>query len=125
MAKYAKDAERVFQMTYATPVRRQINSSSGWAFSTFLITIVPLTIFNGWVLSVVWNWFIPTTFDGAPVLTIGQALGVSLVVSTLVSVASKDSQGKSFGYTVLYGLIYGVFRGLLFLLLGFIYHFFV
>ena len=126
MAKYAKDAEKVFQMTYASPARSQSNSSGGWALSAFLITVIPLTIFNGWVLSVIWNWFIPTTFDGAPVLTVGQALGVSLVVSSMVSVARKGSRDdKSLGYHVLFGLAFGIVRGLIFLLLGFVYHFFV
>jgi len=125
MAKYAKGAERAFQMTTATPVQPKSSDSTGWAFSAFLLTVVPLTIFNGLVLSVVWNWFIPSTFDGAPLLSIAQALGVSLVVSTLVSIPSKDTHNKSLGSIVLTALLNGVSRGLLFLVLGFIYQLFI
>lgn len=38
------------------------------------------TILNGWVLSILWDWFIVSTF-GLPILTIGQSIGVSMVVS--------------------------------------------
>lgn len=115
-----------------TPVRPH-SGTGGWAFSVWLITIVPITIWRGWVLSVVWNWFIPNTFHGAPVLTIGQALGVALVVSVLtygIGVAasngvSKDARGKSTLFLVSSSLVTSLISGALFLLLGFIYHFFV
>ena len=125
MARYAKDVVRVFQMTNTVLVQPKSSNSDGWAFSGFLITIIPLTIFNGWVLSVVWNWFIPTIFAGAPALTIAQALGLSLVVSTLVTIKNKDSEGKSLGKIVLSALYDSIFRGLLTLGFGLIFHFFV
>lgn len=115
-----------------TPVR-PYSGTGGWAFSVWLITIVPITIWRGWVLSVVWNWFIPKTFHGAPVLTIGQALGVALVVSVLTygigvtasNGSSKDVQGKSMLFLVGTSLVTSLLFGALYLLLGFIYHFFV
>lgn len=50
----------------------------------FLSLMVVLTIIGGWVLSVMWNWFIPVIFHGAPYLTVSQAIGVSLVVSAFM-----------------------------------------
>ena len=41
--------------------------------------IIGLTIVRGWVLSVLWGWFIVPTFD-LPELSIGIALGIVLII---------------------------------------------
>lgn len=53
--------------------------------------VVVLTIFllpvsyllNGWVLSILWGWFVVPYFEWAPILTVGQAIGVAMVVGFL------------------------------------------
>lgn len=54
---------------------------------SFFMVVVDLVlgfiacIFNGWVLSELWKWFIITAFKSAPTLTVIQAIGVILVVN--------------------------------------------
>jgi hypothetical protein len=114
-------------MRYIAPVKLKSNTD-GWAFSVWLITIVPVTFFRGWVLSVVWNWFIPKIFHGMPVLTIGQALGLSLVIMLFTAslpTISKELDGKSFGYKLYNIMTSSLLKGAMVLFIGFIYHFFV
>jgi hypothetical protein len=50
-------------------------------------------ILGGWVLSVMWQWFIVPAFD-APALTIGQAIGLSLIISSLQVKHAKESDDE-------------------------------
>lgn len=50
--------------------------------ATFLITAIGGSIWRGYVLSVLWGWFVVTTFGARP-LGIAAAIGVSCVVSFL------------------------------------------
>lgn len=44
--------------------------------------MVPVTILEGWVLSILWRWFVAPAL-GVPVLTVAQAIGFALVVAFL------------------------------------------
>lgn len=44
--------------------------------------LVPVTILEGWVLSILWRWFVAPAL-GLPLLTVAQAIGVALVVAFL------------------------------------------
>ena len=48
----------------------------------FVMTIAISAILNGWVLSILWGWFIVPHF-GLPALSIPVAIGIALVVSML------------------------------------------
>ena len=50
--------------------------------TTVLVTAVLSTLWNGYVLSVLWRWFVVPPF-GAPALSIGYAIGIALVVGHL------------------------------------------
>lgn len=51
-------------------------------------------IWRGYVLSILWRWFIVVPF-GAPILTVPQAIGVAIVVSFLISRrASSDKDER-------------------------------
>jgi len=50
-------------------------------FGTFWVVVLS-TLFNGWVLSILWGWFMVPTF-GLPTLSMPQAMGIALVVSYL------------------------------------------
>jgi hypothetical protein len=54
--------------------------------------LVAGAMLNGWVLTMLWGWFVSPLF-GLPPLSIPQAIGLCLVVSMMVgtSRASKDS----------------------------------
>src|SRR3954465_13392868 len=51
-------------------------------FVIAMVVIVLSTIYSGFVLSILWAWFMVKTF-ALPALTISQALGVSIVVRFL------------------------------------------
>lgn len=53
-------------------------------------------VWKGYVLTVLWGWFVVPTF-GLPVLAIAPAIGLSLVVSFLThqSDATKEQDGSS------------------------------
>ena len=53
-------------------------------------------MWKGYVLTVLWGWFVVPTF-GLPVLALAPAIGVSLVVSFLThqSDATKEQEGSS------------------------------
>jgi hypothetical protein len=49
----------------------------------FMVLISPLTsILNGYVLSLLWSWFLVPTFH-IPALNIPQAIGISIIVHKL------------------------------------------
>lgn len=58
-----------------------------------LVTIVISTIMNGWVLSLLWIWFIVPIF-GWPILSITQAIGLGMVVSFLTRHSVKGDETK-------------------------------
>lgn len=51
------------------------------------------TILSGCVLSLLWGWFIVSTF-GLPVLTIPLAMGIMLVVSYMTKQADFNNQDR-------------------------------
>lgn len=55
---------------------------------------IAVALFNGWVLSVMWNWFIPMTFTSAPRLSVGEAIGIALVLSALTNFPPSSQEKK-------------------------------
>lgn len=51
------------------------------------------SVFNGYVLSVLWRWFIVPVFH-LPVLSIVQAIGISMVVTMFTYQAPEDVKGR-------------------------------
>lgn len=49
-----------------------------------LAVMVTATLLDGWVISVLWAWFMVPIFD-LPTLTLVQAIGVGVVVSTFTA----------------------------------------
>jgi hypothetical protein len=50
----------------------------------YIAASIPLTIYRGWALTVLWGWFIAPLF-GLPPLTIPFGIGLSLVVGFLTA----------------------------------------
>lgn len=76
--------------------------------------IVVGSIMNGWVLSVMWGWFVVPLFE-LPPLTIPYAIGISMVVGMLAknSVSTKNEKKET---SELVGEIIGVILAPLFVL---------
>lgn len=49
--------------------------------SVFLLCVAALAFFRGWVIHIMWNWFIPSIFPSLPYLSVGEGIALSLVVS--------------------------------------------
>lgn len=68
--------------------------------TTTLIAFFITPIWSGYVLSILWRWFVVPSL-GAPVLTVGYAIGLSLVVGYMTQRHSKVDDPdweKGFGY---------------------------
>lgn len=66
------------------PTSNTAEAKEGCLYAIILILISPLAaMWKGYVLSILWAWFVVTTFH-APPLTIPAAIGVSYVVTLLV-----------------------------------------
>ena len=60
----------------------------------FLLIGVFGSIINGWVLSILWQWFVVPLFN-LPHLSIPYAIGISLIVSVLKSSNLSHSKPKN------------------------------
>ena len=76
---------------------------------------VVAVIFEGLVFSLLWKWFVVPVF-GAPVLTIGYAIGVSLIVGMLTAKVRKQEHSPD----VVEVLSQGLATPLVFLVIGWI-----
>lgn len=56
-----------------------------------LLFLVPAVLFRGYVLTVLWVWFVMPVFN-LPVLTIGYAIGISGLVSLLTLQVKKNDK---------------------------------
>lgn len=64
--------------------------------ATFVVLLVAGSIWNGYVLSVMWGWFVVPTFD-LPQLSIPAAIGASMVASYLTAkpTAHRDDRDSN------------------------------
>lgn len=85
-----------------------------------LITIVG-AILDGFVISILWNWFMVPIFD-LPSLSIISALGLSLVIAWFTS---HNNTGKNEEVDNKKAIILFIMRPILFLLIGYIVHLFM
>ena len=106
--------------------REYKDESASDAFTALLLSllaIVPLTLWGGFVLKTIWNWFIPEIFVSAPHLNMPQAIGLSLVASwftvrRLTSYSEREGSLEGFFKDVFFVLFYGA----TILLMGYIVH---
>ena len=61
---------------------------------SWIVTLIGGTLLRGWALSILWGWFIVSTFHAQP-LRIVEAIGVSLVVGFLTASYPKASTTES------------------------------
>jgi len=53
------------------------------------------TVFNGWALSLLWSWFIVTTF-GLPPLSVPAAIGIATLFSHLAFRVGDENKEESY-----------------------------
>lgn len=68
-----------------------------------LIAYVPLALFRGWVISILWQWYVTDYFGLAP-LTVIEAVGLGIVVSVFTPSPTPDDE-KGLWYPLVYSLI--------------------
>jgi hypothetical protein len=83
------------------------------------------TVLNGFVLTVLWRWFVLPVFKGAPALTIPTAIGLSLVVGYLTYHEDSGNDDLSVGERFIYSLVITVVYPLVMLFFGWIVHLFL
>jgi hypothetical protein len=52
------------------------------------------SLVNGWVLTILWGWFVLALFKGAPTLGLPVAIGLMLIVRMLTYIDTGDLQTK-------------------------------
>jgi hypothetical protein len=62
-------------------------------FALIVISIIVGSIVNGYVLSILWGWFVIPVFK-APALSITTAIGLSLVINMLISRSNSSNKEK-------------------------------
>lgn len=96
------------------------------AFIGIVALMIISTIYNGWVLSILWKWFVVSTF-GLPALGIAQGIGLSLTVGFLTKnhKPTEAESKKSFAENFTEGITTALIYPSLALLFGWIYQMFL
>jgi hypothetical protein len=71
------------------------------AIPFIVLFIVGSIILDGWVISVVWSWFMPRLFN-LPILSIPAAIGVSCLLSSFKSIPKRDKEKTDEGDVLYY-----------------------
>jgi hypothetical protein len=72
-------------------------------FCLVLLLLVPLTLWRGYILTIIYNWYAPAAW---PEVTLKVAVGLCLIIGMLSTRPSKDDQTPM--YKVLAnGILYG------------------
>jgi hypothetical protein len=90
----------------------------------FGIILIPLlAIYHGWILTILWGWFVVPTFH-LPELSIAVAIGLSLIVGMFKSYSVGDNKNLT-TEDKLVGAVVTLVGPLLTLLFGYIVHLFM
>lgn len=88
------------------------------------LLLIPQVIWSGFVLSVLWGWFISAAFN-APQLSIAPAIGLSMVVRYLTYQQLPADKSKSSTERVIEALAVAFIQPAVTLGFGYIVHLFV
>ena len=78
-------------------------------FFSFMTVIVFNVVFSGYAFSVLWEWFVVSTFN-LPGISIPQAIGLGLIVSFLAKDYMEDEKKKEPFEILAKGFALGVCR---------------
>jgi len=89
-------------------------------FTLAFVLIVVGVLLKGYVLTVLWGWFVVTTF-GLPALSLASAIGIALTVSFLThQVIEQQEKKRDIADSVVHSVGVTVLHPLLALLMGWI-----
>lgn len=90
--------------------------------STFIVLMlsIPVTILRGYVLQIIWGWFVVPQFHVSP-LNIPTALGIALLAGFVTSDLTLDRSHKTEPWEY---LVTGAVTTLIYWLMGWSYHLF-
>ena len=88
------------------------------------ILIPLLAIYHGWVLTILWGWFVAPTFH-LPELNIAVAIGLSLIVGMFRGYTKSDNKDSQTTKDKTIGIIAILISPLLTLFFGWIVHMFM
>lgn len=89
-----------------------------------LVILIASVILSGFVLQLLWSWFVVPTFD-APSLTIPAAIGLSCVVTYLTNEGNTANQQKeNMDEAVIRLLTFAIGRPVMYLGIGWVIHLF-
>jgi len=101
---------------------KDLRAAEGFV-ATFIAVVVIATILNGWVLTILWGWFIMPVFN-FPALSLVPGIGLALIVSYLtyqdIICELEDSVDGA-----IVKLFQVVIRSLFVLLFGWVLHLFM
>lgn len=83
-----------------------------------LAIVIVGSVFSGWVLSVMWEWFIVPTFD-APSLSIPVAIGLAMIV-TFMTYQPQPTNDKELDEQVISALVTSIGKPLIYLGMGYV-----
>jgi hypothetical protein len=84
-------------------------------FTLAVIGLVISTMFRGFILSVLWGWFMVPIFN-LPVLAIAPAIGLSVIVTFLTASLPDEKSERSFSFAIGYSLVFSALS----LLIGYV-----
>lgn len=93
-----------------------------WVVIIVLLAVVPAIMLRGWILSILWGWFVVPF--GLPQIGIAWAIGLATVVSAITPTPTGESGGKTKTAKEQLGEVISnfLFLPLLILLFGWIVH---
>lgn len=103
-----------------------MDDNKDWLSCFGVIVIALASVFfgammGGWVLSIVWTWFVIPLFPMAPILTIPQAIGFSLVTGMLAGSSSQtDNKERTTGEEIVHLLAVAFGRPIMILVIAYI-----
>ncbi len=90
-----------------------------------VVTIIVSSLMNGWVLSILWDWFVSPLF-GLPPLSIAAAIGFSLVAGMLTKQETQsNNEGKETSTLIAEMIAKSVISPLVILLFGWVVNMFI
>ena len=85
--------------------------------TTFIVTMVVSCLWSGYVLSVLWRWFMVPGL-GLPSLSVGYAIGVAMVISYLTRQDIPEKEGESWQEKLVRGVAVAALKPAIALLFG-------
>lgn len=105
-----------------------MNKTASPAMGIIALVTVPVSyVWYGYVLSVLWAWFVVVPFE-APPLTIPVAIGISLIVGMLTASLARADLAKEYpdaNQRVFVQIMAALVSPLLFLMIGWIVRMFI